>query len=97
MFEIYLYAYQKENSHLHIQLIVNLNLLNKIISCQLFHEECTTCLTSFQCLRVGAELYLVSKLTENARSGRVCNTQIKKKKTFLFEEILSTRAFNKSL
>jgi hypothetical protein len=28
-------------------------------------------LTPFQCLRVGAELYLANKLTENAISGRV--------------------------
>jgi hypothetical protein len=39
MFEIYFYADQKENPHLHIQLTVNLNLLDKIITCQSFHED----------------------------------------------------------
>ena len=29
------------------------------------------CLTPFQCLRVGEELYLANKLTENAMSGLV--------------------------
>jgi hypothetical protein len=33
MFEIYLYADQKENSYLHIQLTVNLNFLDKTITC----------------------------------------------------------------
>ena len=32
---------------------------------------CNICLISFQCLLVGAELYLASKLTENAMSGLV--------------------------
>lgn len=71
MFVIFFYEDWKSNSSLHNQLIEHLIRLDKQshLNCSMRYH--IICLTPFQSIQVGVELYIPSKLIENAISGSV--------------------------
>ena len=73
IFVIWLCVDLKDRSHLHIRVIVILSHLSKTDSSL---EITNTCLMSFKCLRVKAELYLTNKLIEKKQ---YLNSTISKK------------------